>query len=72
MSATAPLAPALIRPIFIVFMVVVLIAALGISQILDPPLWKPKPSGLGWTVDIRNPHAKYLGLPSRLPGPRLL
>jgi len=59
---SSTLAQALVAPIFVAVMVIVLMAGLALSALLDPTLWIPKPSGLGWTVDFANPHAKYLGI----------
>jgi len=56
------LAQALVAPIFVTIMVIVLMAGLAVSEVLDPALWIPKRSGLGWTVNFANPHAKYLGI----------
>jgi hypothetical protein len=62
MEPTSALAQALAAPLFVALMVAVLGVALAASALLDPSLWKPKPSGLGWTVDFANPHAKYAGV----------
>ena len=53
---------ALLAPLFVTIMVAVLLAGLAASQLLDSSLWVRKRSGLGWTVDFSNPHAKLLGV----------
>jgi hypothetical protein len=46
--------------IFIGLMVGVLFGGLVLSQLWDPALWIPKPSGLGWTLDFGHPHAQLV------------
>jgi hypothetical protein len=62
METPSVLAQALVAPVFVALMVAVLGAALATSQLVDSALWKPKQSGLGWTVDFANPHAKYVAV----------